>query len=212
MKRPLNIFLLLLLLAVLGLNWVIWRDPSQRNSEVLADMLNSPAYKSQAENTAVRGGNASLEPVRGTIARGFLPVRYDAAPEAAKQAGMKLTSPVAPGDMKALDRGALIFGNFCAVCHGLSGLGDGTVTKRGFPPPPSLFAENAANMDDGQMFHIVTYGQAIMPGYAAQVSRADRWDVILYIRSLQKKQNEALRSASLPIPAITSQAPQEVRK
>lgn len=40
-------------------------------------------------------------------------------------------------------------------------------------------------MADGQLFHIVSAGQANMPGYAAQVLPDDRWRAILHLRALQ---------------------------
>ena len=40
-------------------------------------------------------------------------------------------------------------------------------------------------MPDGQMFHVLTFGQGNMAAYAAQVERDDRWRVIAYIRQLQ---------------------------
>ena len=42
-------------------------------------------------------------------------------------------------------------------------------------------------MKDGQLFHILTYGQNNMASYAGQISRDDRWNVIAYVRSLQAK-------------------------
>lgn len=196
MRNALNVFLLIVLVAVLAVNWVIRHDPAQRNFELMAAMVNSVAAEAQAENTAIEGGNTSLQPVAGTIARGYIPLHYGATPEEAKRAGEALASQLAADDSKALDRGAVVYGNFCAVCHGPAGMGDGTVTTRGFPPPPSLFAENAMNMKDGQIFHLITYGQKNMPSYTAQVSRDDRWNVILYIRSLQKKQLDAAAAAA----------------
>ena len=41
-------------------------------------------------------------------------------------------------------------------------------------------------MKDGQLFHILTYGQNNMPSYASQLSRDDRWNAILYVRTLQR--------------------------
>jgi mono/diheme cytochrome c family protein len=211
MSRLLNVGLFLILLAVLGLNWTIRRDPAQRNYEVLADMVTTPAYKSQAVIAAVSGGNTALRPVAGTIARDLLPLHYGNTPEEAKRAGAELANPVDLNDRQAVERGAMVFGNFCAVCHGPNGQGDGTITTRGFPPPPSLYAENATSMADGQMFHVVTYGQKNMPGYASQVPRPDRWKAIAYIRSLQKKRKEAAqRAAALP-PASASRVTQEVK-
>ncbi len=40
-------------------------------------------------------------------------------------------------------------------------------------------------MKDGQLFHVLTYGQNNMPSYASQITRQDRWNVIAYVRSLQ---------------------------
>jgi hypothetical protein len=57
---------------------------------------------------------------------------------------------------------------------------------RGFPAPPSFLADHAMNLADGQIFHIVTYGQKNMPSHAAQVPAEDRWRVIAYVRSLQR--------------------------
>ncbi len=84
-------------------------------------------------------------------------------------------------------RGAEVFANNCQVCHGPAAKGDGPVTLRGVPAPPSLLADKALKMQDGQMFHILTCGQVNMPSYATQISREDRWLVILHVRSLQKK-------------------------
>jgi mono/diheme cytochrome c family protein len=88
-------------------------------------------------------------------------------------------------DETHLHRGRVVFENFCQVCHGPFGLGDGPVTQGGFPPPPSLLAERAVRMPEGQMFHVLTYGQGRMPTVAPQLSREDRWCAILHVRQLQ---------------------------
>ncbi len=82
-------------------------------------------------------------------------------------------------------RGGETYRVFCISCHGSSGAGDGPVAQRGFPPPPSLLTGNSLKMKDGQLFHIVTYGQGSMPGFAPQLTPAERWDAVNYIRSLQ---------------------------
>jgi mono/diheme cytochrome c family protein len=40
-------------------------------------------------------------------------------------------------------------------------------------------------MKDGQLFHILTYGQNSMPNFAAQLSPDRRWDVVNHLRSMQ---------------------------
>ena len=42
-------------------------------------------------------------------------------------------------------------------------------------------------MKDGQLFHILSYGQGSMSPMAAQLSRAERWEVINYIRDMQQR-------------------------
>lgn len=193
-RHILNVFLFAVLLAVLGLNFVIRRDPGQRNFEIMAEMANSVAYESQAENPAVEGGNTALQPVFGTIARDFMPMHYDATHEDTVRSGAELNNPLLTEDPKNLDRGATVYANFCAVCHGATGLGDGPVTTRGFPPPPSLNGENARKVRDGRMFHILTYGQKNMPPYSSQITREDRWRVILHIRYMQKQARQQVAS------------------
>jgi mono/diheme cytochrome c family protein len=86
---------------------------------------------------------------------------------------------------QSVQRGGDVFRVFCLPCHGPTGGGDGPVAQRGFPPPPSLLTGKSPQMKDGQLFHILTYGQGSMLPMAAQLSPARRWDVINYVRSLQ---------------------------
>jgi len=90
-----------------------------------------------------------------------------------------------PTDTARRERGTIVFTNFCQVCHGPLGQGNGPVTQGGFPPPASLLADRAVQMKDGQLFHVLTYGQGNMPSFSTQLSREDRWNVILHIRMLQ---------------------------
>jgi mono/diheme cytochrome c family protein len=115
---------------------------------------------------------------------------------------VELVNPVPAADAAAVERGRAVFASFCAVCHGAGGNGDGPVTRRGVPPPPSLFGENAMGMSDGRMYHIITSGQGNMAAYASQVERLDRWRIIRYIRSLQSSRTTA--SAAAPAGATGS--------
>ncbi len=86
----------------------------------------------------------------------------------------------------SIERGTEIYNTFCITCHGPSGAGDGPVTKRGFPPPPPLTTGKSTEMKDGQLFHILTYGQGSMAPMISQLTRNRRWDVINYVRTMQK--------------------------
>ncbi len=183
----LNVLLAAALAASAALNWVVRTDPARTNFDLLPDMARTPRYNAFAPNPNFADGKTLQLPVSGSIPRGFAPLHYQATPESAARAGSELHNPFAPGDSAALERGAKVYVNFCLPCHGGTGGGDGPVVSRGYPAPPSLAAEHALGLPDGQMFHILTYGQKNMPSYASQISREDRWKVILYVRSLQKR-------------------------
>lgn len=168
---------------VLGLRWVLVRDLSQRNADLFPDMVYSPAAKSQGEV----GGEPTDRPlVAGVVPRGRLPFRYAAGPDEAKRAGAELVNPFKADDAAALARGAEVYRVWCSVCHGTTGEGDGTVVLRGMLKPPSLLADRARTIADGEAFHIVTTGQGNMASYAAQVAPEDRWKAILHVRVLQR--------------------------
>jgi mono/diheme cytochrome c family protein len=184
----LNLLLFLGLLAMGTLGWTATeRDVRHTNYELLPEtqMAYSVAYESFAPNPNFSDGMTLRVPPIGTIARGQMPWHYQPTPEDALRAGQELQNPFSEKDAARQERGSFVFANFCQVCHGPIGQGDGPITQAGFPPPAPLLAERAVQMRDGQMFHVLTFGQQNMPPFAAQLSRQDRWSVILYVRKLQ---------------------------
>lgn len=237
-----NIGLAVLLLIVATLAAAIDVDYSRPNIEFLPEMKYSPAWEAYAANPNFPNGRTLQAPVRGTIARGELPLHYAATKEDALRAGGELQNPFTllrdsaavmdrePGNVgeetqdvqtkretefpdrlrASVGRGGQAYAVFCVSCHGAGGAGDGPVTKRGFPPPPPLTTGKSAQMQDGQLLHILTYGQGSMAPMAAQLSRERRWDVINYVRSLQQA---AGPSTTLPNEAESDQVsePEENR-
>ena len=187
-----NIALGIVLLVVVLLTTVSRVDYTQPNIEILPDMKYTPAWMAYRENTVFANGRTLQTPVPGTIARGQLPLHFQATKEDAERAGNELTNPYhGPGMDPAqrndsVLRGGAAYRIFCVCCHGATGVGDGPVAKRGFPPPPSLLTGNSLKMKDGQLFHILTYGQGSMSGFAGQLSRQRRWDLINYLRNVQQ--------------------------
>jgi len=181
-----NLLLLAALAMSIAANVAITRDPAHPNLEVMPEMVHSISYKAYAANPNFPDGKTLQLPPQGTIPRGSEPLDYSASPEDAARAGRELRNPFKDAMPGAQARGQFVFQTFCIVCHGPAGKGDGPVAQRGFPPPPPLTAQHALGLADGQIFHILTYGQKNMPSYAAQLSRDDRWKVILYVRSLQQ--------------------------
>ena len=170
---------------VVLLRAAVVHDPSRPNFEYFPDMVRGPAAQSQDVGAATADGFSSQPLPEGVVVRGMSAFRYAATPEDAERAGRELTNPFAADDAAARERGALVFARFCTPCHGADGEGQGLAVQRGMLPPPSLKAERAVKMRDGQMFHVVTKGQGNMASYAVQVAPEDRWKAILHVRSLQ---------------------------
>ena len=123
------------------------------------------------------------KPVEGTVARNFIPYEYRglAAPV------VPLSNPLTPTN-EVMNLGKKRYLTFCSPCHG--NLGDGDSRLRGqFPNPPSLHSEKVRGWLDGNIYHVIVNGQNVMPSYASQLSRDERWAVIHYIRALQKAKN-----------------------
>jgi mono/diheme cytochrome c family protein len=96
----------------------------------------------------------------------------------------KLTNPVAPTD-SSIARGQRKFMRTCTPCHGTSMAGDGPVAAK-FIPPPDLLAAMTRNRKDGYIYSYIRHGGAIMPSYGAQVTAEEAWDLINFIRYMQK--------------------------
>jgi mono/diheme cytochrome c family protein len=161
-------------------------DPERRGFELFPEMARSAAGESFAECPSFAGGTVQQPLLPGVVVRGRSPFPFPATPEGATLAGATLTNPFSAGDTSARVRGAERFAIFCAVCHGSDGLGRTPVIERGMLPPPSLLADRARLLPDGHLFHVLTCGQGNMASYSTQLSSADRWKVILHVRSLQE--------------------------
>jgi len=95
-----------------------------------------------------------------------------------------LRNPVAATD-SSIARGERKFVHTCVPCHGAKLEGNGPVAAR-FIPPPDLLKETTRNRTDGFIYSYIRHGGAIMPSYGAQVSAAEAWDLINFIRYQQR--------------------------
>ena len=116
-------------------------------------------------------------------------VAFSAGPLAETSSGRQGIIPLpASGPVytaAALARGRQEFEIYCAPCHGPAGDGDGYITHRGFPHPPSYYSESLRDAPDSLFYEVITHGYGIMYPYGDRVAPADRWDIVAYIRALQ---------------------------
>lgn len=84
-------------------------------------------------------------------------------------------------------RGAKVFKEQCAVCHGPGGLGDGIIIKKGLGfYPVNLTTPAVSQRSDGYIYAYIRYGgKVMMPPYSENISEQDSWHVVNYVRKLQ---------------------------
>ncbi|MCX6146750.1 MAG: DUF3341 domain-containing protein [Candidatus Kapabacteria bacterium] len=147
-------------------------------------MMDQPKVSAQQKSTFFADGFGMRTPVEGTVARGNMPYAYKGQPD---EAGKYLTNPLQNND-KNLALGKAKFLTFCSPCHGNTGMGDSRLNGQ-FPNGPTLHSDKVTNWPDGNLYHVITEGQNVMPGYFRQVTKDERWAIVLYLRTLQRALN-----------------------
>ena len=99
-----------------------------------------------------------------------------------------LPNPV-PADQASLDRGEVLFNRICAVCHGPTGVGAqaNIIDKFTLLIAYDLSGPVVAGFSDGHIYGIMRVGRGLMPPFAHQISHFDRWNIVNYIRVLQRQ-------------------------
>ncbi|MBM7063247.1 FTR1 family protein [Pseudomonas sp. UL073] len=108
-------------------------------------------------------------------------------------------------------RGAPLYAQHCAVCHGDAGAGDGPAGMGLEPPPGDLRA--AARLDQLSLYDLfATLGQGLdgtdMPAFADQLDERQRWDLASYIASFSA--DPAAKGASFDLAELARQTPAEI--
>jgi mono/diheme cytochrome c family protein len=100
----------------------------------------------------------------------------------------------APADAKAVKNPVKGVGNAkknietnCVTCHGPNGKGDGAAAAALPPPKPADWTSpKVAAESDGEIFWKISNGRGAMPPWK-HLPDKDRWEIVNYIRTLQKK-------------------------
>ncbi|MBM3777730.1 MAG: cytochrome c [Acidimicrobiia bacterium] len=185
----LNLALLAGIVLFLALRMVGPSTTQQRNIEFFPDMARGLRFNSFSANPVFENGATLQPPVPGTLRIDTFEWRSGRGESDYVPAiGEERDNPFQAGDAAAMERGQVVYEAWCLPCHGATGAGDGPVTTRGYPEPPSLTLGGAVDMSDTLLFQIITLGGFEMPAYAAQIVPSDRWRSILYLRELQRRE------------------------
>ncbi len=153
------------------------------------DMYYSKAYESYSPNPVFKDGKTLQKPVEGTVSREIIPYPFKDKFGDKTKAGKLLKNPFKP-TLENLERGKAKYDVYCAICHGKTGKGDGHLTKlvkngkKLYPAmPANLTAAYIQAKPDGEIYHVITMGSAIMGSHASQIKPDDRWKIVLYIKN-----------------------------
>jgi len=146
-------------------------------------MDRQPKVIPQAESAFFKDKFGMRMPPAGTVARDFIPYPYMGQLQPAET----LQNPLLP-TKENLELGQRKFLTFCSPCHGNDAEGKSRLMGQ-FPAGPSLHTQRAIDFTDGYIYHMITNGGSVMPSYARQITRKERWAIVLYVRALQKSQD-----------------------
>jgi mono/diheme cytochrome c family protein len=180
---------------------LIWRSRATTSPfprwVVVTNMAKQPKLVSQAGSPLFADGRAMRPAVPGTVARGSLSA--DPVFETGRRGEAFADALPVPVTPQLVKRGQERYDIFCAPCHGLSGYGDGVVSRRAdrlqegtWTPPSSLHTDLVRSRPSGQLFNTITNGIRNMPSYGSQVPPADRWAIVAYVRALQRSQHATI--------------------
>jgi mono/diheme cytochrome c family protein len=173
---------------------------------IIPDMDNQEKFKAQSRNDLFRDGRAMRPPVAGTVARDGLEADSHLYRGLVDDKWAEtFPMPVTPA---LLERGRARFNIYCAVCHGLSGYGDGPIAVRAeqlqlqgkatWVPPTSYHEGDPPTRPVGHLFNTITNGIRNMPAYGDQIPPEDRWAIVAYVKALMKSQAARLEDVEDP--------------
>jgi mono/diheme cytochrome c family protein len=154
------------------------------------NMYVQPKLKAQNPSPTFSDGRGMRPLEEGTVAVGQL--RDDDARYRGKEGDAYVTRAPIQVDEGTLRRGQERFNIYCTPCHDRSGGGQGTVVRRGYPPPVDLASDRVRTMPDGQIFDTITNGVRNMPSYRKQIPVDDRWAIVTWVRVLGHSQHASL--------------------
>ena len=145
-----------------------WRDPVYR------DMFNQLHIKYGEQP----GRNLPADSVP-TSGKKVKVSRFDPAVDS-------IANPISQPTERQIANGQVLFETYCFPCHGKTGKGDGPISSKGMPGP-DLTMDFYKQKSDGFFWATILQGTGVMmPSQAEAMTQDEVWQVVNYLRSLQK--------------------------
>ena len=99
---------------------------------------------------------------------------------------LAVENPIPTSD-SSIAAGAATYTQFCVICHGNEGKGDGPGAAALNPKPADFSAEHVQMLSDGGLFWFITNGSAgtAMPPWKDVLSEQQRWELVNFLRTFE---------------------------
>jgi len=173
-----------ILLIAITLTLSSCKNNESPNYEFMPNMYESIGYETYAENGLFENNQAALNPVEGTIPRGYSLYQYEDSNAGYDLAKMNLINPLEGNEVNMV-KAKELYNIYCGVCHGNNGDGKGILFKRekilGIPS----YLDEGRDITEGSVYHVIYYGRNTMGSYANQLNEKERWLVTSYVMKLK---------------------------
>ena len=95
-------------------------------------------------------------------------------------------NPVAVSDV-SVAAGKATYTQYCAVCHGEQGEGNGAAAAGLVPKPANFHAAHIQELPDGALFYTITHGRegTAMVAWESILNEQQRWEVVNFLRTFE---------------------------
>lgn len=127
--------------------------------------------------------------ITGIAALAWAPAPPQQVSWAAPREAAAIVNPLVVSSTILADAKTIYMSN-CTPCHGNSGRGDGPAAQALTPKPADHTSAAVQSDSDGTLFWKITTGRNPMPSYKTTLNDQQRWELVLYIRTLARNKKK----------------------
>lgn len=144
--------------------------------------------------TGCRGWRTDKPPVHPNVNFDFQPkIKAQYNPLSIPEETSQYKTEVQPPSLKDYDitesfirNGQKNYNIYCASCHTKSGNGTKSIISQNGWVVSNILDKITQDKPDEEIFNIIKYGIRSMPGYGKKIDNQEIWQIVLYVKSLQK--------------------------